>query len=87
MSDIIDITAFRSPAAPEEDGRQALLARLTQVKEQIARLTQVKEQIARLDLEEPEDMASEAYEIWGGPREALEDLADDLMDRLDELDS
>ncbi|MBS6215313.1 MAG: hypothetical protein KH704_00095 [Clostridiales bacterium] len=77
MSDIIDITAFRSPAAPEEDGRQALLARLTQV----------KEQIARLDLEEPEDMASEAYEIWGGRREALEDLADDLMDRLDELDS
>ena len=74
MSDIIDITAFRSPAAPEEDGRQALLARLTQV----------KEQIARLDLEEPEDMASEAYEIWGG---RLEDLADDLMDRLDELDS
>ena len=67
MSDIIDITAFRSPAAPEEDGRQALLA--------------------RLDLEEPEDMASEAYEIWGGRREALEDLADDLMDRLDELDS
>ena len=46
MSDIIDITAFRSPAAPEEDGRQALLARLTQV----------KEQIARLDLEEPEDI-------------------------------
>ena len=77
MSDIIDITAFRSPAAPEEDGRQALLARLTQV----------QEQIARLDLEEPEDMASEAYEIWGGRREALEDLADDLMDRLDELDS
>lgn len=77
MSDIIDITAFRSPAAPKEDGRQALLARLTQV----------KEQIARLDLEEPEDMASEAYEIWGGRREALEDLADDLMDRLDELDS
>ena len=77
MSDIIDITAFRSPAAPEEDGRQALLARLTQV----------KEQIARLDLEEPEDMASEAYEIWGGRREALEDLAYDLMDRLDELDS
>lgn len=77
MSDIIDITAFRSPAAPEEDGRQALLARLTQV----------KEQIARLDLGEPEDMASEAYEIWGGRREALEDLADDLMDRLDELDS
>ena len=38
-------------------------------------------------LEEPEDMASEAYEIWGGRREALEDLADDLMDRLDELDS
>ena len=57
MSDIIDITAFRSPAAPEEDGRQALLARLTQV----------KEQIARLDLEEPEDMASEAYEILGRP--------------------
>lgn len=77
MADIIDITSFRSPAAPEEEGRQALLAQLAQV----------KEEIARLDLEEPEDMESEAYEVWGDRREALEDQADDLMDQLDELDS
>lgn len=77
MADIIDITSFRSPAAPEEERRQALLAQLAQV----------KEEIARLDLEEPEDMESEAYEIWGDRREALEDQADDLMDQLDELDS
>ena len=32
-------------------------------------------------------MESEAYEIWGDRREALEDQADDLMDQLDELDS
>ena len=41
--------------------------------------------IDRLDEEEPEDMESEAYEAWGDRHEALEDLADDIQDRLEEL--
>ena len=41
--------------------------------------------IARLDQEEPEDMDSEEYEAWGDRHEALEDLADDILDRLEEL--
>ncbi len=47
-------------------------------------LQAVREQIARLDEEEPADMESEAYEDWGGRHEELEDLADELMDRLED---
>lgn len=31
-------------------------------------------------------MAGEAYEAWGDRHEALEDLADEIHDRLDGLD-
>ena len=37
------------------------------------------------DEEEPEDMESEAYQAWGDRHEVLEDLADDIVDRLEEL--
>lgn len=53
--------------------------------ELLALLETVRERIRQLDLEEPEDMASEAYDAWGDRHEALEDLADDIQDRLDEL--
>ena len=49
-------------------------------------LATVRAWIAGLDGEEPEDMDSEAYDSWGDRHEALEDLADDILDRLDELD-
>lgn len=49
-------------------------------------LAAVRQRIVRLDQEEPEDMDSEAYDAWGDRHEALEDLADDILDRLDELD-
>ncbi len=49
-------------------------------------LATVRQWIAGLDGEEPEDMDSEAYDAWGDRHEALEDLADDILDRLDELD-
>lgn len=49
-------------------------------------LATVRAWIAGLDGEEPEDMDSEAYDAWGDRHEALEDLADDILDRLDELD-
>ena len=48
-------------------------------------LETVRERIARLDEQEPEDMDSEEYESWGQRHEELEDLADEIMDRLDEL--
>ena len=42
--------------------------------------------LEQLDELEPEDMDSDAYEDWGERHEALEDLADELQDRLDELE-
>ena len=48
-------------------------------------LEAVHAQIDRLDEQEPEDMDSEEYESWGDRHEALEDLADEILDRLDEL--
>ncbi|WP_455581447.1 hypothetical protein [Dysosmobacter sp.] len=45
----------------------------------------VWKQIGRLDEQEPEDMESEDYEEWGERHEELEDLADEIQDRLEEL--
>lgn len=47
-------------------------------------LSTVRDWIARLDEEEPEDMESEEYDRWGERHEALEDLSDDILDRLEE---
>ena len=46
---------------------------------------ELAQQIEALDAQEPPDMDSEAYEVWGDAHEALEDLLDDVQDRLDEL--
>lgn len=46
-------------------------------------LEAVRAQFAALDAQEPEDMMSEAYEAWGERHEALEDLADDILERLE----
>ncbi len=48
-------------------------------------LEQVRAKIAALDLEEPRNMMSEAYEEWGEKHEELEDLEDEILDRLDEI--
>ena len=48
-------------------------------------LQEVRERIADLDEREPADMNSEEYEAWGERHEELEDLADEILDRLDEL--
>ena len=47
-------------------------------------LQEVRERIADLDEREPADMNSEEYEAWGERHEELEDLADDILDRLEE---
>ena len=46
-------------------------------------LEQVRTQLRQMDEEEPEDMESEAYQIWGEAHEELEDQADELLERLD----
>ena len=47
-------------------------------------LQEVQERIADLDEREPADMNREEYEAWGERHEELEDLADEIMDRLEE---
>ncbi|MBE6917426.1 MAG: hypothetical protein E7470_05990 [Ruminococcaceae bacterium] len=46
---------------------------------------ETQQQLAALDAQEPADMESEAYEIWGDAHEMLEDILDDIQDRLDAL--
>ncbi len=48
-------------------------------------LADIQAQIAALDQSEPADMTSEAFEDWAQRHEELEDLADDVMDRLEAL--
>lgn len=55
--------------------------------ELLSALLAVRDEIDLLDLQEPEDMASEEYEIWGEQHEELEDLADMLQEKLDDWDA
>lgn len=77
MGKIIDFNQFRSEE-PDLDAmdKDALLARLEQL----------RAQIEALDAAEPKNMNSEAYEEWGDAHEELEDLVDDILDRLDEME-
>ena len=45
----------------------------------------MRERIADLDEREPADMNSEEYEAWGDCHEELEDLADEIVERLEEM--
>lgn len=76
MAEIIDFSEYQEE--PELEGLSR--AELEEY------LRQVRERIAQLDEEEPADMNSEAYETWGDAHEDLEDLADEIVDRLEELD-
>ena len=49
----------------------------------LEQLAALRAQIAQLDEREPEDMESEAYELWGDQHEALENLADAVLEQLD----
>ncbi|MFQ9917430.1 MAG: hypothetical protein ACLRWQ_14550 [Flavonifractor plautii] len=75
MGDTLDFPAF--PGQPELDGMDR--AQL------LSCLERIQLMLEHLDELEPEDMDSDAYEVWGERHEALEDLADELQDRLDEL--
>ena len=67
-----EIIAFG--ASPDLDvmDRQALTAYLAEI----------RRRIAALDEREPEN--SEAYDEWSEEHEQLEDLADDILDRIEE---
>ena len=73
MADIIDFGAYRDPA----DMNKAEL---------LAYLETLRVHIAELDEAEPADMEGEAYEDWAQRHEDLEDLVDDVLDRLEELE-
>lgn len=75
MAEIIDFSHEEDIPDLDGMGRDQLLAWLREI----------REQIAQLDEQEPRDMESEAYEVWGQRHEELEDLADDILDRLDTL--
>lgn len=44
----------------------------------------IEDAIAQLDACEPKNEQSEAYELWGDMHEDLEDILDELLDRLEE---
>lgn len=48
-------------------------------------LEQLRERIEELDAAEPKNMASEEYEEWGDLHEELEDIVDDILDRLEDM--
>ena len=75
MADRIDFSQYAEEPDPREMSREALQEYWETV----------RERIALLDEQEPEDMDSEEYESWGDRHEALEDLAAEILDRLDEL--
>ena len=51
--------------------------------ELIVLLKNLNMQIEQLNQDEPEDMMSEEYEIWGDKHEKLEDLIDIISEILD----
>ncbi len=75
MADIIHFS--RDAREPDWDGKSR--------EELLDQLKAVRAQIEKLDEQEPEDMNSEEYEVWGDRHEELEDLADELLDLLDEM--
>ena len=77
MAKVIDFNQFRQEE-PDMDSmdKDALLSYLEQL----------RAQIEELDAAEPKNMNSEASEAWGELHEELEDLVDDILDRLDEIE-
>lgn len=52
--------------------------------ELLSQLHELRTMLDELDMQEPEDMNSEGYELWGQAHEDLEDQIDDILDLLDE---
>lgn len=47
-------------------------------------LHELENQMALLDEQEPQDMMSEEYELWGDKHEQLEDIMETIIDLLEE---
>jgi len=75
MDHLIDFSQYQPAPDIDSMDRAALLDYLNQL----------RSQIEKLDAAEPADMDSETYEAWGDEHEELEDLVDEILDRLDEL--
>ena len=76
MAEIIDFSGYQEEPELETMNREQLEEALRQV----------RERIAQLDEEEPSEMNREESEPWGAAHAELEDLADEITDRLEELD-
>ena len=48
-------------------------------------LEELREDLEALDKKEPKNMFSEKYDDWAEEHVELEDLIDEILDRLDEL--
>ena len=75
MADVIELSDYTELPDLDTLSREELLVYLNSV----------RAQIDQLDGQEPKNMNSEAYEDWGDRHEALEDLADEIQDLLDEM--
>ncbi len=75
MADVIELSDYTELPDLDTLSREELLDYLKSV----------RAQIDQLDSQEPKNMNSEAYEDWGDRHEALEDLADEIQDLLDEM--
>lgn len=76
MGDVIDLDEYFESAPDVGDmDRDELVAFLRDIKARLAALNRV----------EPDNMESDVYDDWADRHEALEDMADEVLDRLDEL--
>ena len=76
MGQIIDLSAYFEEPDIDSMDKDALRAYLKEL----------RIRIEELDEKEPRNMNSEAYEDWADRHEELEDLLDDVIDKLEELE-
>lgn len=75
MGEIIDMNCYKEEPDMDAMNRRALEKYLCQL----------RRRLAGLDEQEPEDIMDEAYEQWGERHEELEDLVDEVLERLDDM--
>ncbi len=75
MGQIIDLKGYFSEPDLDAMDRDALREYLKEL----------RFRMEELDEKEPRNMNSEAYEEWADQHEELEDLVDEVLDRLDEM--
>lgn len=76
MADVIDLKQYLDGPDVSTMDREALREYLRDL----------RGQIRALDAKEPRQMDSPAYDDWAKEHEDLEDLVDEVLDRLDELE-